>query len=464
VEKSLNYEALFFYLQLNYVPAPNTMLKGIRKLLPGHSIRVTPDALTHERWYKLSQNLEKPSKSYEERKARLADLLEASVRRRLLADVPLGAFLSGGIDSSVIAALAARQKSRLHSFSIGFADEPFFDETEYARLVARKIGTDHTVFSLTNRDLYQHLDEILDYFDEPFADSSAIAVYILSCETRKHSTVALSGDGADEMFAGYNKHMAFYRAHNAGLFEKAVGWLHPVWSILPKSRSNRHTNFFRQVHRFSEGLCQDPIERYWQWASVISQHDAAWLLTEQSRQQLANDVYLVLRDELLGVLRTASDPDSMNSILYQDVHMVLPNDMLVKVDLMSMANSLEVRVPFLDHEIVEYVFSLSEDDKIGRKTRKRILQDTFSDVLPKELHNRPKKGFEVPLLGWFRNEMRSKIFDDLLSDRFVVEQGLFSVPSVRMLKRRLFSTNPGDVHAQVWALVCFQSWWRNYMV
>jgi len=460
LQKELNYTALYQYLQLNYVPAPHTMLKGVMKLLPGHCISIRQGEVEIKQYYELLRNTKPVPESYDARKKELKRLLTESVHKRMVADVPLGSFLSGGIDSSVVATLASQQNPDLHTFSIGFADEPFFDETNYAKAVAKKIGTNHTVFSLTNKDLYSHVNNILAYIDEPFADSSAIAVYILSQETRKHSTVALSGDGADEMFAGYNKHAAFYRMQNQGSTEKLVGALAPLWKILPKSRSNALTNKFRQLDRFCKGMKQTPSDRYWSWAGFVSEDNARQMMSEASGEKIDHEIYASQKKELLSSLNKSDD---ITAVLTTDMKMVLPNDMLTKVDLMSMANSLEVRVPFLDHELVEYVFSLSDQDKIDSNIQKKILQDTFRDILPDELYNRPKKGFEVPLLKWFRNEMKELILNDLLADLFIIDQAVFNVRTIKKLKKKLLSSSPGDVHAQIWALVVFQSWWKRYM-
>jgi len=201
IPREVNFTALKFYLQFNYTPAPFSMLKGVKKLLPGHYLEIKKGKVDINTWYKIPYDKEKinpKGDSYEQQKKQLIELLDRSVQRRMVADVPLGAFLSGGIDSSVITALASRQTDKLNTFSIGYKDEPFFDETQYARQVAAKFKTEHTVFSLTNEDLYEHLFDVLDYLDEPFADSSALPVHILSQRTRKNATVALSGDGADE--------------------------------------------------------------------------------------------------------------------------------------------------------------------------------------------------------------------------------------------------------------------------
>ena len=391
IEKSIDYSSLHTYLQLNYIPAPNTIFTNVKKLMPGCWIKVGSRQITLGKYYDIPYDNSidhLPSTiSYARAKDKLKELLEASVQRRLISDVPLGAFLSGGIDSSVVTALASKHKPDLHTFSIGFRDEKFFDETEYARLVAKHLKTTHTVFSLTNDDLYAHLHSILDYIDEPFADSSAIAVYILSKETRKHATVALSGDGADELLAGYNKHEAFLKTFNPGLKENAANALAPLWKLFPASRSNPFTNKIRQLNRFAEGMKLSTKERYWRWAGYAKESEALSLFSEGAKGKFLEQEYSGRKSE---ILKNLSDKSNINDFLLTDTNLVLPNDMLTKVDLMSMANGLEVRVPFLDFEVVNFIFSLPSDFKINRNLRKRVLQDAFKDILPAQLYNRPK--------------------------------------------------------------------------
>lgn len=460
IDKTLDYTSLYTYLQLNYIPAPNTIFTHVKKLMPGHFLKVSRRKLEVQGYYTIPTPTAAPL-SYPDAKEKLKILLEEAVQRRLVADVPLGAFLSGGIDSSVVTALASKHKPDLHTFSIGFRDEKFFDETEYANLVAKHFKTSHTVFSLTNDDLYAHVNSILDYIDEPFADSSAINVYILSKETRRHATVALSGDGADELLAGYNKHAAFYRMIHPGWKENVVSSLLPLWNALPQSRNNSLSNKFRQLKRFADGMKLNSKERYWRWAGYAKESDALALLAESSQAKFEHQLYENRKNELLSTLRERA---SINDVLRTDMQVVLANDMLTKVDLMSMANSLEVRVPFLDFQVVNFLFSLPDDYKIDSSLRKRILQDAFREVLPAKLYNRPKKGFEVPLLKWFRKEMKSLIVDDLLSEKKITEQGIFNYPEVDKLRRQLFSTNPQDVHARIWALIVFQWWWKKYNI
>jgi asparagine synthase (glutamine-hydrolysing) len=463
IEKDIDFNSLFTYLQLNYIPAPATIFSKVKKLLPGHFIKVKRQQLDTRPWYEIpydSHTSELDSISYADAQKQFADLLEKAVQRRLVADVPLGAFLSGGIDSSVITGLAARHKPDLHTFSIGFKTEKFFDETAYARLVAKKFNTDHTVFSLTNDDLYKHVQDILDYIDEPFGDSSAINVYILSKETRKHATVALSGDGADELLAGYNKHAAFLKMMHPGLKENAVSSLLPLIKMLPQSRSGKVGNLVRQLVRFGEGSKLSPPERYWRWAGYAREQEARALLNTSSVSAIVDAEYLQRKN---SALRFLTRDHTINDVLRTDMDLVLQNDMLTKVDLMSMGNSLEVRTPFLDYELVNFCFSLPSSYKITPALRKRILQDSFRELLPEELYNRPKKGFEVPLLKWFRNEMKSLITDDLLSEEFIERQNIFNYAEIRKLKAQLFSSNPGDIHARIWGLLVFQWWWKKYI-
>lgn len=463
MEKKLNKAALILYLQLNYLPPGMSMLQGVEKLAPGHFRYFRNEKLEDpQAWYQLpSASLSNAPANYKEAAAALFQLMENAVQLRLEADVPVGAFLSGGIDSSVITALAAMHKPDLHTFSIGFAEEPLFDETKYASLVAKKHNTQHTVFSLRNEDLYDQLHKVLDYIDEPFADSSALAVNILSMHTRKHVTVALSGDGADELFAGYNKHAAALKAMHPGILEKIISAGQPIWQRLPQSRNSFIGNKIRQLNRFSQGMSLPHPQRYWQWASLMSESDAIQLLkpefVDETIQQELHDYERLL---LKGIPN--DDSVSLNHYLKKDVELVLAGDMLVKVDLMSMANSLEVRTPFLDYRVVEFAFSLPVDWKINAGMRKRILKDAFRDYLPEELYHRGKQGFEVPLLKWFKGELKSTIEQEWLEEDFIREQAIFDPNSIKLLKQKLFSNSPGDAVAQTWALIVFQHWWKKY--
>lgn len=453
IPKKLDYTTLALYLHLNYVPPGNwSMLENVQPLPPGTYARTgaaQPFSVT--RWYTLPET--DGVMQYADAQKKLAALTEAAVQRRLVSDVPLGAFLSGGVDSSIVAALAARHTDKLHTFSIGFADEPLFDETAHAQQTAKHIGTEHTVFMLRNDDLYAHLHETLDYIDEPFADSSALAVSILCRKTRDHITVALSGDGADELFAGYNKHRAAWLAANGGFRNMLVRAGNPLWQILPASRNSKTGNRIRQLRRFAEGMKLNPDERYWRWAGFTGGQETNELLAAGNPEtaQRIREIIAPLQHET-----------GMNRQLYCDMQLVLGGDMLVKVDRMSMCHGLEVRSPFLDHELVDFVMQLPASYKIDAQQQKKILKETFAGLLPASTFTRRKQGFEVPLLHWFRNELRSTIHTLLAPER-IKEQGIFRPEKVTELLQQLDSSSPGDAVARVWALVVFQHWWNKYM-
>ncbi len=468
IPKELDEVSLYNFLKLNYIPGPDSIFRNVQKLEPGHFLKVdsrqsTVDSRPYYRIpFPTSEYISKTSVlSYEAQQKKLLDLMDASVQRRLISDVPLGAFLSGGIDSSVVVALASRHTQHLKTFSIGFRDEPMFDETHYANLVAKKFNTDHTVFSLTTDDLLTHLFEVLDYVDEPFADSSALPVYILSNHTRKKVTVALSGDGADELFGGYNKHAAEVRVRTNDPLANAMKLLHPLWKNLPQSRNSKMSNRFRQFNRFAEGMKLSAKERYWHWAGFENESEIQkMLVADFSLNSKRQEEYTVRKADFLKFIYEAGD---LNDVLYTDMQHVLPDNMLTKVDLMSMANSLEVRTPFLDYEVVNFAFSLPLSSKIDKTGRKKIVRDAFRNVLPEELYTRNKQGFEVPLLRWFRRELKSLITEDLLAEKLIREQNIFKYEAIDQLKKKLFSNNPGETVDQVWALIVFQRWWKRTM-
>lgn len=458
VKKTINKEALNYYLQLNYTPAPLTMIEGVTKLMPGELLELKGGGeVEKSEYYQIPKPVSDHSAidlSYDQAKDKLIHLLETSVADRMISDVPLGAFLSGGIDSSVITAIASKQTEHLKTFSIGYKDDKFFDETHYAEAVAKKFNTDHTVFSLSRNELLEHLDDAVDYLDDPFADSSALPVFILSKKTRKHVTVSLSGDGADEIFSGYNKHAAWQRAATGGFTNSLIKLGAPVFQVMPKSRSGKIGNIFRQLLRYSKMLKLSPKERYWFLAS-FQQHAAV-------QQLLTRDYYRWNEKYKVDYLNNL-DGSSFNHFLLTDSKLVLPNDMLTKVDLMSMANHLEVRVPFLDHRVVEFANSLPASYKIKGDIRKRVLQEAFREILPEELYNRPKKGFEVPLLSWFNNELKYTLEKEVFNRELIEAQGIFQWEAIAQMQKKLTSFDPGDVHAKIWAVFVFQRWHKKYL-
>ena len=460
IPKELDHDAMHLYFQLNYLPPDVSIFKRVQKLKPGAYLLIHLDKKEKPQestYYDIPGGkdivLNNPDFNTAEKK--ITALLNDAVQRRLISDVPLGAFLSGGLDSSVIVAIASKYVAKLNTFSIGFSEESHFDETNYAELVARKFNTNHHTFKLTSNDLLKELFNMLDYLDEPFADSSALNVYILCKETKKQVTVALSGDGADEIFGGYQKHKAEWLLRNNSGSAFIVRSIAPLIRNLKGSRQGTLANKFRQLQRFSQGAELSAQDRYWLWCSIASKKETDALLVKP-----AGEKYQSVRKNYSDLI----DEEDLNSVLSADMKLVLAGDMLVKVDSMSMANSLEVRNPFLDKEVVNYAFMLSSEYKIDGHSQKKIVRNAFRNILPEEISNRSKKGFEVPLVRWFTNELKSLITDDLLEDNFITEQGVFKLEEVRRLKMQLFSPHPGDAAARIWALIVFQYWYRNYFL
>ncbi|TAD97414.1 MAG: asparagine synthase (glutamine-hydrolyzing) [Bacteroidetes bacterium] len=455
IPKELDKTAVFQYFQLHYIPAPNTIYQNVFKLLPAHYLSLKGREMQIKPYYELPKPDFSTQKipTYQDAQKQFLDLLDDSVKLRLMADVPLGAFLSGGIDSSAVVALASRYQN-LNTFSIGYQDEPFFDETEYANLVAQTFKTNHQVFKLSNDDLFEAIFKLLDFFGEPFADSSAIPFFILSQKTKEKVTVALSGDGADELFAGYNKYLGEYKVRENGFFANLLKSNLGILEKLPKSRNGFLSNKFRQFHRFSQAANLSAEERYWYLSSFFAENKLQNLFSSNFFAKMDQNEYDQRKKIIISKIHGKKD---LNDFLEADVRNLLTNDMLPKVDTASMAHSLEVRVPFLDYRIVDFAFSLPSEYKINGQMKKRIVQDAFRNILPEKLYNRPKHGFDVPLAKGFQKQMRSWV-EKMFDADFVANQGIFSGQYIKNLKKIVLEGGFYDQN-HVWAILVFQNFW-----
>lgn len=466
VSREIDREALDLYLTLNYIPAPWTIFKNIRKLLPGNYLLANKNGINVVRYWDIpldsgpAVSVSDNKRDLDGYKRNLYRLLEDAVTRRLISDVPLGAFLSGGVDSSIIVGLMSRNSSRpVKTFSIGYKDMPSFDETGYALEVARFNNTDHQEFNLDYRDVLEAFPEVLENLDEPFADSSAIPTFIVSRHTRNHVTVALSGDGGDELFAGYKMYQGERWSRYYGLiplfFRNRL--IIPLADILPDARDKRALEMARIIKKFVKGMSNSFSERFYNWREIFTFPMRQGLLTDP----LDKNLYL---DIIRNTVETEKDrfpDDSINLMLYMDVKGLLQGDMLTKVDRMSMANSLEVRVPFLDYTFVEYVFRIKGDMKLRGKTGKYILMESFRHILPPSVHNRPKYGFEMPIGAWLRKELKFLI-DEYLNRDLIKRQGIFNFEVIdELIKNHMRSRRDTSWH--IWNLIVFQYWYRKYM-
>jgi asparagine synthase (glutamine-hydrolysing) len=446
--------ALDHYLTYQYVPHPWTIFQGMHKLPPGHYAVYQDERLAVERYWTPDFNASWQGSEQEAIEA-LQTTLESSVQLRMQSDVPLGAFLSGGVDSSLIVAIMQRLASQpVKTFSIGFPVREY-DETHYARRVAEHLRTDHHEFQVTPDGL-EVLPKLVWHYDEPFADSSAIPTWYVAQLTRQHVTVALSGDGGDELFAGYPRYQAAALGQSLDRLTPLKWFLGArCWQRMPASA--RQKSKLRQFKRFSEALGLSPGQRYLNWISTFHAARRAALYSEAFLKQLPEaDPYRFLE----AALKTAERRDAVTAISLADLQTYLPCDLMTKVDIASMAHSLECRQPFLDVRLVELAASLPMEWKLRRGRGKRILRRAFSHLLPAEIWTRPKMGFGVPLDHWFRHELRA-LTHDVLLDETARGRGFFRDQSVAELIRQ-HEASEFDHAYRLWALLFLELWMRQW--
>jgi len=455
----LNFAALQQYLALDYVPAPASIFEGIYKLMPAHFMLVEDGAVRVENYW-----LPKTAKvkiSEAEAKEKLISLLSRSIELRLIADVPLGVFLSGGIDSSTIAAIAAQKiTGSLKTFSIGFADRSF-DESEYARIVANHIGAEHECIQFQPELALETMDELWKFLDEPLADASIIPTYFLSKMTRRKVTVALAGEGGDELFGGYPTYQAHQYAGIWRALPKALrnGLLEPALRKLPVSLNN--LSFDYKVKRFIASVDEPPITRHLRWMGSIPLLEQRKLLLDEGATRMTEEMLFEGHDRNRALMPDNMDfKDIVDTISRLDLGTYLPDNLLVKSDRASMAASLEVRLPFLAHPLVEFALNLPSELKVKGLTSKYLLRQVASDYLPQRIVGRPKKGFGIPVGKWLQNEFKP-VVDELLSESFVRQQGIFKSSYVKQLLNE-HQESRVDRRKELWTLLMFQWWWRKF--
>jgi asparagine synthase (glutamine-hydrolysing) len=451
VSRELDPIALDQFLTYEYVLAPRTMLKGVHKLPPAHFLRYRDGHATVHRYWDAAAV---PLRAWTDGEA--AEALRAALQRavvsQLMADVPLGAFLSGGIDSSSIVALMSEASSQqVNSFSIGFADGTY-NELPYAREVAALFKTNHRERT-ASPDLAGMFDRLVVHLDEPFADTSLFPTFSVSELAREHVKVVLSGDGGDELFGGYDAYQAQALAAKLGWMGDALmPALAGVASALPPTEKKK--GLVNKVKRFSEGAATAPADLgHYRWMVYLGARDKARLYHSGLRDALgANDVYAPVR-EALGRF---SQDDVLNRQLYADLSLYLADDILVKVDRMSMATSLETRAPFLDGDVMELAFSMPGHLKIRNGERKWILKQAMKDVLPASILNRRKEGFSIPMKNWLRRELQP-LMRELLSRDRLARRGLFEPDVVTALMDEHTSGRQNHAHT-LFPLMVFERW------
>ncbi len=456
IPRAMDPQALDAYLTFQYVPHPQTIYRGISKLPPAHMAVYRDGRLELRSYWQPDFQLEE-DRSVEDYARELRELMTSSVQMRLESDVPLGAFLSGGTDSTIVVGLMQRLSSRpVRTFSIGFPVAEY-DETRYARIVAERLGTVHEEFRV-EPDAIEVLPKLVWHYDEPFADSSAVPTWYVSQVTRQHVTVALTGDGGDELFAGYPRYQAVWLAT---YFDRLPKLLRRVlagryWQKLPASP--RQKSLRRRWKRFTEMLNFPPLRRYLEWIAIFNETRRAELYTDEFLATLPDHDPL---EFLAARAAQSSRRDPVTSVSLTDLTTYLPCDLMTKVDIASMAHGLETRPPFLDYRVVELAARMPLRWKFRYGRGKRILLAAFADLLPPEIRKRPKMGFGVPLDHWFRGPL-AEFAREVLLDGRTLRRGLFRPAVVRQLVEAHLSGR-FDHSYRLWALLVLELWQRRWM-
>ncbi len=438
IPKEINTQSVINFLHLGYIPGEETIYTSCRKLKPGHYASIDANGLVVAPWWRLEEKL-KPAVISDEKQAfdELDSLVRSSVEYCMIADVPVGIFLSGGVDSSLVAATAQSVSSLpVKTFSIAF-EEAKFNESKYARQVADHIGSNHHEFTVTEKSAVDLVNGLLDVYDEPYADSSAIPTMMVSKLARQEVTVALSGDGGDELFMGY------------GFYYWARRLQHPMTRLLrsPLAASLKMSGKDRLVR--GAGMFEYPADA--RKSHIFSQEQ--YYFTEKEIDALVKTKGRVRMDQTVQSPRRLSWAEEQS---FFDIKNYLPEELLVKTDRASMKHSLEVRVPLLDHRLVEFAINLDENLKLRKNTGKYLLKEVLYKYVPRQIFDRPKWGFAVPLSGWLKNDLRY-LFDKYLNDQVVEECGLVEVQGVRALKEKYFGGRD-FLYTRLWALIVLHKW------
>ncbi len=462
ISKNIDLKNLSRYFSFEYVPAPYSIFEDVFKLEPGHFLKIKVKnselMLSKKKYWDIDFKKREIASNQEDAGKDIIRLLKKSIDRRLMSDVPLGVFLSGGIDSAGVVALLSEimDPRKIKTFTIGF-DEKSFNESNYAAKISRIFKTDHHQQILSLEKMLGIIPEIFEKLDEPFADASIIPTYLLSKFTKKYVTVALGGDGGDELFAGYDPFLATYWSK---YYEKIPYQIHeniikPLVDKLPVSSKNMSLDF--KMKHFLKGVYNSPIIRNQIWLGAFNQSEHKKLFSADVNEKITGfDSYDILKKDLAYT----NFRDDFDLITHHYQKNYLSDDILVKVDRASMMNSLEVRAPFLDVDLVEYANSLPSNYKIRRTVRKYILKKSLEGKLPNDILYRKKKGFGIPLTKWIKDDLKKEIVGMLNYDK-IKREGIFNPKSVSEILNQHFN-NKKDNRKQIWSLYVFEKWRENF--
>jgi len=451
-QPQINEEALAYYFRFGYIPHPYSIYNDIQQLTPGHLITINKDLQTKEESY-WQLNYTTTSLSETEATEQLEHLLNDAIKKRMISDVPIGAFLSGGVDSSLITAIMQQQSSRpIKTFTVGFHNSNF-DESPHARKIAEHLGTDHTELHVTPQDMQDLIPSIPDAYDEPFADSSQVPTMLISKLIRNHVTVALSGDGGDEIFAGYNRYIF------ANKLKQLFSTPHTIRALTAGIITSVAPNIWDKIIP-GQSISGDKIHKLASVLKLKHFHDIYPHLTSQwqdTKLPLSNDTI----QNLSSKDHFQTNIDNIHSMQIADIHNYLPDDILTKVDRASMAYGLEARVPLLDHRIVEFGMSLPLKYSLDKGVSKKILRNILYKHIPKKLIERPKMGFAIPLADWLRGDLRDWA-EDLLSEDKIAKSGLLDAKPIRQ-KWQEHQKGSRNWQYALWPVLMFQAWQQKWL-
>lgn len=454
--KSIDHDALNLFLSLTYIPAPFTIYKGVKKLEAGHYITLQPNGnFSIHKYYDLLERIKNvaPLTDLKKAKKQVKDLLYRSVKQRMVADVPIGAFLSGGIDSSIITAIMAELSDNpINTFSIGFIEKDY-DESNRSKLIADKVQSNHTVHFLDYKDVVNIVDDVILNYDEPFGDSSAIPSYYVAKLAREKVTVVLTGDCADELFGGYEKYLGLWYAEK---FKKLPKSLFSLFKFLINNLPHNKINnsILRRAKKVLNNANLSGFDLHYNLMCLgFNDTERSSLLTHENYKEIK---YHIKRH-----YKSFKSVNDLDKGFYTDLKIVLEGDMLPKIDRVCMKNSLEARVPFLDSSLVEAVYNMPTEYKIQGNKKKYILKETFKYLLPKETIKYRKKGFGVPIDYWFQNQLKTEL-EKLLKQSFIEEQGIFKYSEIEKLVNEHMSGKENH-KGKLWNLFVFQKWYINKM-
>ncbi len=450
--------ALDLYFSLRWIPEPLSIAEGIKKLPAGSVGVLNQNGLHLKPWYNLSEKNSPQKQNLASVTNSLVKTFDNAVGIRMNADVPIGVFLSGGIDSALVAASMRRASDKVESFTVGFEGvSSYYEERPEAKNVARILGTKHNELVISSKDVSASLINVFNSLDEPFADSSAIPTFLLSQAVKNNVSVVLTGDGADEIFGGYRKYqgelLSTYYRQIPSILRHYI--LEPLAKSLPDNKSNSFTNRIRILRRFMEHAGKDSIGRHVGWLQAMDSSEIERLIISNKSFGTTN-----LRSLVSDSRSASQDSDPINAMLYGDLVLGLVSDMLVKVDRMTMGVSLEARSPFLDHRIVEMATAMPSSYKLRRGAGKWILRHAFSDRVPTSVFSLKKKGFEVPIAEWLAGplgDLTRRAIDPVK----LKKQGLFD-PLIPSIWYKNLEENRRDTSEKLWMLVAFQGWCEKF--